>query len=205
MKGRDIKDKMDFWGRAKNKGNKSADHEGMTRLVSAERAGKKGAGDNSTLSQMTCWRIEKSTQEVSFQFPKPTRAEWLSAGPGQIEGRVGFQTARRFSLSNFLSPSPLLFWQTTWQQQRQTGARALVCTNQTKNQTKPNQSVVGSTPAASVLICRLSEDLICFCLWLMHNYAAAQASMETVWRTKICLLPFKMHPCVFEAADFRAS
>lgn len=77
MKGRNIKDKMDFWGRAKNKGNKSADHEGMTRLVSAEGAGRKGEGNNGTPGQMTCWRIEKSTQEVSSQFTKPTRA-WVT-------------------------------------------------------------------------------------------------------------------------------
>lgn len=167
--------------------------------------GKKG---QATIALSAKWHVEELKnphKKCLFNSLNPQELSDCRLDPGQIEGRVGFQTARRFSLSNFLSPSPLLFWQTTWQQQRQTGARALVCTNQTKNQTKPNQSVVGSTPTASVLICRLSEDLICFCLWLMHNYAAAQASMETVWRTKICLLPFKMHPCVFEAADFRAS
>lgn len=42
-----------------------------------------------------------------------------------------------------------------------------------RNQTKPNQSVVGSAPAASVLICWLSVCLICFCLCPKHNYATA--------------------------------
>lgn len=98
MKGRDIKDKMDFWGRAKNKGNKSADHEGMTQLVSAEGAGRKGAGDNSTPGQMTCWRIEKSTQEVSSQFTKPTRAGWLSAGLCSVWEGVGYNSPLLFSL-----------------------------------------------------------------------------------------------------------
>lgn len=37
MNGKEMKEKMDFWGTAKNKDNKSADHEGMTQLIAAKR------------------------------------------------------------------------------------------------------------------------------------------------------------------------
>lgn len=37
MNGKEMKEKMDFWGAAKNKDNKSADHEGMTQPIAAER------------------------------------------------------------------------------------------------------------------------------------------------------------------------
>lgn len=172
MKGRDIKDKMDFWGRAKNKGNKSADHEGMTRLVSAEGAGRKGPGDNSTPGQMTCWRIEKSTQEVSSQFTKPTRAGWLSAGPWSARGGWTKQPTAFLPLTFFPKSFPL-FWQTSWQRAETDRGDGFSLHTPNRNQTKPNQSVVGSAPAASVLICWLSACLICFCLCPAHNYATA--------------------------------
>ena len=37
MNGKEMKEKMDFWGTAKDKDNKSADHEGMTQPIAAER------------------------------------------------------------------------------------------------------------------------------------------------------------------------
>lgn len=165
MKGRDIKDKMDFWGRAKNKGNKSADHEGMTRLVSAEGAGRKGAGDNGTPGQMTCWRIEKSTQEVSSQFTKPTRAGWLSAGPWSAWGREGGGwtiTAHSFSLSNFHSQIVPPFWQTTWQGQRWTGVMALVRNTPNQNQTKSKRGGFRSRSFRLDLLAVCASDLFLF-------------------------------------------
>lgn len=172
MKGRDIKDKMDFWGRAKNKGNKSADHEGMTRLVSAEGAGRKGPGDNSTPGQMTCWRIEKSTQEVSSQFTKPTRAGWLSAGPWSARGGRTI-TAHSFSPSNFPSQIFPCFGKQLGKGQRRTGVTALVCTHQTE--TKPNLIKAWWVPLPQLPFWSVG----CLCVWSVsvcaptHNYATA--------------------------------
>lgn len=64
MNGKEMKEKMDFWGTAKNKDNKSADHEGMTQLIAAQRI-RERSSDNGEDSQVTRRRIEKSTQ-VSF-------------------------------------------------------------------------------------------------------------------------------------------
>lgn len=36
MNGKEMKEKMNFWGAAKHKDNKSADHEGMTQLIAAK-------------------------------------------------------------------------------------------------------------------------------------------------------------------------
>lgn len=76
-------------------------------------------------------------------------------------------------LPNFL---PLIFgrfWQTTWQGQTEWG-RCFSEHTPNPTQTEPNQSMQGSAPAASVLICWLSACLICFCLCPKHNYATAQ-------------------------------
>lgn len=195
MKGRDIKDKMDFWGRAKNKGNKSADHEGMTRLVSAERARRKEAGDNSTPSQMTCLRIEKSTQEASSQFTKPTRAEWLWAGPRSNWGAGGQKAAHSFSLSNFSFQNLLPFWQTTWQEQRQAGVMLLVCTHQTKPKPRLIKGRRFPLPQFPFWFSR------CLCAW-----AISVCGLGTIMllpklhgnsqTEKKCLLSLKEHPCL---------
>lgn len=64
MNGKEMKEKMDFWGTAKNKDNKSADHEGMTQLSTAKRM-RERSSDNGEDSEVTRGRIEKST-EVSL-------------------------------------------------------------------------------------------------------------------------------------------
>lgn len=158
MKGRNIKDKMDFWGRAKNKGNKSADHEGMTRLVSAEGARRKSCR---TMALSAKWHVEELKNPH-----KSCLLNWLNPqvlgdcllAPVSLPG-VGQQQPTTTLQANFLSNNPLCqFWQITWQGQRGTGVMPLECTNQTP---KPNQKII---KACWVPLPQLQFDLLAVCV-----------------------------------------
>lgn len=157
MKGRDIKDKMDFWGRAKNKGNKSADHEGMTRLVSAEGAGRK---ERRTIALPAKWHVEELKNPHKKCLLNSLNPQELGdCRLALVSPRgVDFNSPQLF-FPNFLSQIFPPFWQTTWQRQGLTGAMALVYTHQT--QTKPNLIKAWWVPLPQLPFWSVG----CLCVW----------------------------------------
>lgn len=69
MNGKEMKEKMDFWGTAKNKDNKSADHEGMTQRTAAK-GWEKGAR---TMLRTAKWHVGELKSLHKCPFSPPLR------------------------------------------------------------------------------------------------------------------------------------
>lgn len=97
--------------------------------------GEKGKG---TIALPAKWHVEELKNLHKKRLLKSLNPQELSdcgLDLGQNKERVDRKKSS-FSQSNFCFQNLLPFWQTTWQEQRQTGVMPLVYTHQTKTQTK---------------------------------------------------------------------